>query len=65
MFMLEDDFGIKVRVKRAKEKITLKQLAKKINISRKTLSLIEKDKKEKLNSKTYQNVMNWLIDDKF
>ncbi|ANZ94790.1 putative HTH type transcriptionnel regulator [Brochothrix thermosphacta] len=63
MFVLKKGIDQKVRMKRASKQVTLEQLSQKINVSRKTLSLIEKGKKEKLNSRTYENVMNWLIGD--
>ncbi|MDS3868010.1 helix-turn-helix domain-containing protein [Staphylococcus hominis] len=61
MFDIDIDFSKKVRKLRAEKKLTLATASNEIGISAKSLSLIENEKKSKINKTTYQKVMNWLI----
>ena len=61
MFDIDIDFAKKVRKLRAEKKLTLATSSNEIGISAKSLSLIENEKKSKINKTTYQKVMNWLI----
>ncbi|MDS3905531.1 helix-turn-helix domain-containing protein [Staphylococcus hominis] len=61
MFNIDIDFAKKVRKLRAEKKLTLATASNEIGISAKSLSLIENEKKSKINKTTYQKVMNWLI----
>lgn len=62
MLYVEEKISVNLRVKRAERQLTLERLSAIIGVSRKTLSLVEKGEKKKLNAKTYQKVVNWLID---
>ena len=61
MFDIDINFSKKVRTLRAKKNMTLAKASNEIGISSKSLSLIENEKKSKINKRTYQKVMNWLI----
>ena len=59
--MFDIDLAKKVRKLRAEKRLTLAIASNEIGISAKSLSLIENEKKSKINKTTYQKVMNWLI----
>lgn len=61
MFDIDINFSKKVRTLRAEKNMTLAKVSNEIGISSKSLSLIENEKKSKINKRTYQKVMNWLI----
>ena len=61
MFDIYVDLAKKVRKLRAEKRLTLAIASNEIGISAKSLSLIENEKKSKINKTTYQKVMNWLI----
>ncbi|MDS3837108.1 helix-turn-helix domain-containing protein [Staphylococcus hominis] len=61
MFDIDINFSKKVRTLRAEKNMTLAKASNEIGISSKSLSLIENEKKSKINKRTYQKVMNWLI----
>ena len=61
MFDIDINFSKKVRTLIAEKNMTLAKASNEIGISSKSLSLIENEKKSKINKRTYQKVMNWLI----
>ena len=61
MFDIDVDLAKKVRKLRAEKRLTLAIASNEIGISAKSLSLIENEKKSKINKTTYQKVKNWLI----
>ena len=61
MFDIDINFFKNLRTLRAEKNMTLAKASNEIGISSKSLSLIENEKKSKINKRTYQKVMNWLI----
>lgn len=62
MFDINTSFSKKVRVLRAEKKLTLEKASEEIGISSKSLSLIENERKNKINKATYQKIMRWIVD---
>lgn len=63
MLDIDNNLSEKVRSLRAIKRLTLEKASKEIGISSKLLSLIENEKKTKLNKNTYQKLMNWIINE--
>ncbi|MGX0020966.1 DNA-binding XRE family transcriptional regulator [Staphylococcus hominis] len=61
MFDIDNSFARKVRILRAEKRLTLEEASSEIGISSKSLSLIENERKTKLNKTTYQKVIKWLL----
>ena len=61
MFDIDNSFARKVRILRAEKRLTLEEASSEISISSKSLSLIENERKTKLNKTTYQKVIKWLL----
>lgn len=61
MIKIDKNISEKLRIKRAKEKISLIELAKLLKVSSKTLSLIENEKKSKIQRNIYQKIVEWLL----
>lgn len=64
MFSLENDFSWKLRKKRAKLMISKTDASKEIGISRRTYSLVETGRLDKVSRTVYEKLVNWLLRDK-
>lgn len=60
--LIDEAVAVKVRKKRAVEKIGKVSLAKKLNITPTTLSKVEQGDYD-APRRIYQSVMNWLVED--
>lgn len=63
MMSLSNDISIKLREKRARVQLTIEDASKDIGISNKTLSAIEKGKKNRIHKGVYEKVIKWLLID--
>lgn len=63
MFEVTKNFSWRVREKRARQRLQMKQAAKKIGVSRQTLYRIESNEGIKIKKTVYQKIVNWLLED--
>ncbi|MGM0259676.1 helix-turn-helix domain-containing protein [Enterococcus sp. AZ102] len=61
MFEITKDFNWKLREKRAKQRLSIKDASNEIGISRITLSKIESGKSKEVRKSVYVKLANWIV----
>lgn len=61
MFEITKDFNWKLREKRAKQRLSIKDASNEIGISRITLSKIESGKSKEVRKNVYVKLANWIV----
>lgn len=64
MFEVGKDFAWRIREKRARERVSICEASEQIGISRRTLSLVESGKKDKIKKTVYKKLVDWLVNEK-
>lgn len=64
MFKIDKEMAAKLRERRARKNITLEKAANEIGISRRTLSLIEKEKSLVVQKAVFTKLIDWLVNEK-
>lgn len=63
MFEVTSNLSWRLRMKRAKYRVTVSEAANQIGISRRTLSMVESEEKKEISKTGYKKIVDWLIDD--
>lgn len=61
MFEIDATFSLRVRERRALNRLSVTAAAKEIGISRRTLALIEMDQVNAISRKVYEKITKWMI----
>jgi DNA-binding XRE family transcriptional regulator len=64
MFEIGKDFKCRISEKRGRERLSICIAAEQIGISRRTLSLIEADRKIFIKKTVYKKIVDWLVNEK-
>lgn len=64
MFEIDKIFSLRVRERRALERLSVTAAAEEIGISRRTLMLIETGKLVTISRKVYEKITKWMIEKK-
>lgn len=65
MFEITKDFNWKLREKRAKQRLSIKEASNEIGISRITLSKIESGKAKEVRKSVYVKLTSWLVSEDY
>lgn len=64
MFEIDEIFSLRVRERRALNRLSVAAAAKEIGISRRTLALVEMGKLNAISRKVYEKITKWMIQKK-